>query len=125
MKSILIIDDATFQADILKTVLNNTFSTYHIETVKSLSESNVLLLENEYDLILIDFMLGDGYNAVDLKSELGHLQASSTTWVVLSALDPVLLKEQHSSEGFSDFIHKTDYLKLIEKLKEYLCTELS
>lgn len=125
MKSILIIDDATFQADILKTVLNNTFSTYLIETVKSVSESNVLLLENEYDLILIDFMLGDSYNAVDLKSELGHLQVSPTTWVVLSALDPVLLKEQYPSEGFSDFIHKTDYLKLIEKLKEYLCPELS
>tara|TARA_B110000211_G_C13970664_1_gene504832 strand:+ start:561 stop:947 length:387 start_codon:yes stop_codon:yes gene_type:complete len=121
VKRILIIDDAVFQSEVLREVfINELGDKVEVEISKSYEDSEELILGLDFDLILIDYLLGPTVTAIDFKSKLILETESKAKWVLLSALDVVALEEKHGDEGFAGFVHKSDYRVVSDKVKEVL-----
>lgn len=120
-KRILIIDDAVFQSEVLKEVFNHEFgNSLKVEIVDGFETAKSLVLQKDFDLILIDFHLGDGKTGVNVKDQLLKETNTKAKWILLSALDVLELKEQYANKGFSEFVHKSDYRIVSECVKAHL-----
>jgi DNA-binding response OmpR family regulator len=120
-KRVLIIDDAVFQSEILAEVFQNEFGDkIEIEIARAYEDAEDFILGKDFDLILIDYLLGPNLTAVSLKKELVEKLATKAKWVLLSALDVLQLKEKHANEGFDDFVHKSDYRVVTGVVKNVL-----
>ena len=121
VKRILIIDDAVFQSEVLREVfINELGDKIEVEISNSYKGSEDLISVLDYDLILIDYLLGPNVTAVEFKKRLLENTKSTAKWVLLSALDVIALEEKHSNEGFEGFVHKSDYKVVTMKVKEML-----
>lgn len=120
-KRILIIDDAMFQSEILKEIFKNEFGfNVEVEISDGFEVAEKLILEKDFDLILIDYILGISITAVEVKRKLISATETLAKWALLSGLDISSLQEQHSEEGFDCFIHKGDYLLVTESVRSQL-----
>lgn len=120
-KRVLIIDDAVFQSEILSEVFNNEFGDkVEVEIAREYDDAEEFILGKDFDLILIDYLLGPKTTAVTLKTKIVAELKTNAKWVLLSALDVNQLKEKHSDEGFVDFVHKSDYRVVTSSVKAIL-----
>lgn len=120
-KRLLIIDDAVFQSEVLAEVFKNQFGeALSIEISKEYDDSVIHFNQQDFDLVLIDYLLGTSLRANDLKHKLLSETNSKAKWIVLSALDVEELKQKHQNDGFHDFVHKSDYSVVSKVVEEVL-----
>jgi len=116
-KRILIVDDAIFQSEILAEVFGNQFGEkLDVDVAKDFKSVQQLFLNNDYDLILTDYLLGSVGTGVELKEKVDAEIDSDADWVLMSALDVDSLKENHRGAGFKGFVHKSDYAEICQKV---------
>lgn len=109
-KRVLIIDDAVFQSEILREIFQNEFGDQvEVEISREFEDSKSFIEANDFDLILIDYLLAPNVTGVTLKKRLIEEVSTKSKWMLLSALDVSELREKHDEEGFEDFVHKGDY----------------
>ena len=120
-KRLLIIDDAVFQSEILKEVFENVFGDkIDVEIAKDYVSIKEVLVKNDCDLILVDYLLGSIGTGDKLKDKVQKNIKTNAQWIMMSALDVNVLAEQYRTDGFVKFIHKSDYSEMSEEISKAL-----
>ena len=120
-KRLLIIDDAVFQSEILKEVFENVFGDkIDVEIAKDYVSIKEVLVKNDCDLILVDYLLGSIGTGDKLKDKVQKNIETNAQWIMMSALDVNVLAEQYRTDGFVKFIHKSDYSEMSEEISKAL-----
>lgn len=117
-KRILIVDDAFFQLEVLKELLENKADTnLEVEIASDFQGVSKVLLKEDCDYIIVDYLLGSIGTGVELKARVQNNLDTNAKWVMMSTLNAEALAEQHHTDGFSGFIQKADCQKIAQDLK--------
>lgn len=120
-KRLLIIDDAVFQSEVLREVFENIFGDkIDVEIALDYASTKGGLLKNDCDLILVDYLLGSIGTGDKLKDKVQKNLETNAQWMMMSALDFDVLAEQHRTDGFVKFVHKSDYSEMSEEISKAL-----
>ncbi len=120
-KRLLIIDDAVFQSEILKEVFENVFGDkIDVEIALDYASTKEVLVKNDCDLILVDYLLGSIGTGDKLKEKVQKKLETNAQWMMMSALDVDVLAEQYRTDGFVKFVHKSDYNELCKEISKAL-----
>ena len=118
---LLIIDDAVFQSEVLKEVFENIFGDkIDVEIALDYASTKGVLLKNDCDLILVDYLLGSIGTGDKLKDKVQKNLETNAQWRMMSSLDFDVLAEQHRTDGFVKFVHKSDYSEMSEEISKAL-----
>ncbi|NPA72866.1 MAG: response regulator [Gammaproteobacteria bacterium] len=105
MLNILILDDARVIRALLKLTLESDGHT--VDSAASLSEALLFSEQNQYDLIIADYMLEEGETGLDFLRQLNESdQNSKTPAIMLSAEDGIDSKAQAKALGVKAWIKK-------------------
>ena len=120
-KRLLIIDDAVFQSEILKEVFENVFGDkIDVEIALDYASTKEVLVKNDCDLILVDYLLGSIGTGDKLKDKVQKNLETNAQWMMMSALDVHVLAKQHRTDGFVKFVHKSDYNEMSKEISKAL-----
>ena len=120
-KRLLIIDDAVFQSEILKEFFENIFGDkIEVQIAEDYASTKEILLKKDCDLVIVDYFLGSIGTGPELKNKILDNIQTKAHWIVMSALDINVLKEQYRFDGFLNFIHKSDYSEISKEISEAL-----
>jgi DNA-binding response OmpR family regulator len=117
MNNILIVDDDVDILTVLKA--NLELHDFRVATVKTISEANIALLNNTFDLMILDVTLPDG-NGVKLCQDL-RKEGVSTPIIMLTARDTLSDRVMGLECGADDYIVKPfETIELIARMKACL-----
>ena len=120
-KRLLIIDDAVFQSEVLKEIFENLFDDkIQVNIADDYQSTEDVLLNEDCDLIVVDYLLGSIGTGVELKNKVQKNIQTKAKWMMMSALDVKSLAEQHQVDGFLKFIHKSDYGEMSKEISKFL-----
>ena len=102
-KRILVVDDETSILRIFKTILNKK---YIVDTAVTGETAIILAEQYQYDLIFMDFRLGEGINGDIAALEIKKSERHKNTSIILCTAYDISNFENLSERGFTHFIQK-------------------
>lgn len=119
LRDILLVEDNFINAEVIATFLTGKFNIHHAYN----GESAIKMAKNkQYNLILMDINLGEGYNGVETSYEIRKLNNYKDIPIVaVTGYSFLEEKEKLLDAGMSDYLAKPfDKKELIETIKRLL-----
>lgn len=112
---ILVVDDNDMNLQVVRSLLKRTLVV--IDLAKSAAECYEKYEDNEYDLVLMDYMMPeiDGLTAMEHLREIDRERGKTVPMLVLTADATPEKKEMFLSRGFDDYLLKPIDSSLLEK----------
>jgi len=119
LPSILLVEDDTINAMVIKKFLSKNFN---VDVASKSSQSIDMAETNNYSLFLLDINLGRGMNGIDVLTEIRKMSKYANTPIIASTAYTMKGdKERLLQAGFDDYISKPYTMhEIILKVQQYL-----